>query len=241
MTKLPDAVVGPYCSAWRAEVCGHVRYMRAVLRDGRFEDPLVRTAIQPKGAFLLVGGYRSLGRTLSPARRQEAKNRDAGQSQECGKPGTDIDHISGNSDELGNLQLLCGDCHRAKTAEQLTEAAPENAALLRALFLTRVAPDEPRLLADDDTRWANVWKRLQAARKARFTARLDAAGIRGRNRSRIDLASDLAVSESQAERDLQRAAEVRSSVGRDTSSRISCVAFKRRGLAPRWPCGSRKY
>ncbi|MFK4804307.1 HNH endonuclease [Microbacterium sp. ZW CA_36] len=216
LTNLPDAVVGPYCSTWCAEVSGHVRYMRAVLRDGRIEDPLVRTAIQTRGAFLLIGGYRSLGRTVSAARREEVKKRDAGLCQECGNPGTDIDHVSGSSDALGNLQLLCGDCHRAKTAEQMTEATPERVALLQALFLSRVAPDEPRLLADDETQWADVWKGLQAARKARFIARLDAAGIRGRSRSRIDLASDLAVSERQAERDLERAAEVRSAVGTDT-------------------------
>lgn len=46
--------------------------------------------------------------------------------------------------------------------------------------------------------------------------RLDAASIRVRNRSRINLAGDLAVGENQNERDLQRAAEVRSAVGRDT-------------------------
>lgn len=216
LTELLDAVVGPYCSTWCAEVAGHVRYMRAALRDGRIEDPLVRTAIQTKGAFLLIGGYRSLGRTLSPARREAVKKRDAGLCQECGKPGTDIDHVDGSSDDLGNLKLLCGDCHRAKTAEQMTEAAPESAALLRALFLARVLPDEPRLLADDETQWADVWKGLQAARKARFTARLDAAGIRGRNRSRTDLAGDLAVSERQIERDLEGVAEVPVEVGRDT-------------------------
>ncbi|GEM_PF-3604939 len=216
LTELPDAVVGPYCSTWCAEVAGHVRYMRAALRDGRIEDPLVQTAIKTKGAFLLIGGYRSLGRTLTPARREEVKKRDAGLCQECGKPGTDIDHVDGSSDGLENLQLLCGDCHRAKTAEQMTEAAPESAALLQALFLARVLPDEPRLLADDETQWADVWKALQAERKARFTARLDAAGIRGRNRSRIDLAGDLAVRERQAERDLDRAAEIQHEVGRDT-------------------------
>jgi hypothetical protein len=216
LTKLPDAVVGPYCSTWCAEVSGHVRYLRAVLRDGRIEDPLVRTAIQTKGAFLLIGGYRSLGRTLSSATREEVKKRDAGVCQECGMPGTDMDHIDGSSDALENLQLLCGDCHRAKTAEQMTAATPESAALLQALFVTRVAPDEPRLLADDEMQWAGVWRGLRAARKARFTARLVAAGIRGRNRSRIDLAGDLAVSESQAERDIERASAVRRSVGRDT-------------------------
>lgn len=216
LAELPDAVVGPYCSTWCAEVCGHVRYMRAVLRDGRIEDPLVRTAIQTNGAFLLIGGYRSLGRRLNLARREEVKRRDAGLCQACGKPGTDIDHISGSSDELDNLQLLCGDCHLAKTAEQMTEAAPESAAALQALFMTRVAPEEPRLLADDETQWADARKGLQAARKARFIARLDAAGIRGRNRSRIDLAGDLAVYESQSERDLDRSAEVHSPAGRDT-------------------------
>ncbi|WP_323371806.1 HNH endonuclease, partial [Streptomyces katsurahamanus] len=34
----------------------------------------------------------------------------------CGHPGTDVDHIRpGNDHSMGNLQLLCGWCHKRKT------------------------------------------------------------------------------------------------------------------------------
>ncbi|MFJ8394400.1 HNH endonuclease [Streptomyces sp. NPDC094144] len=37
----------------------------------------------------------------------------------CGHPGTDVDHIRpGNDHTLGNLQLLCAWCHKAKTQRE---------------------------------------------------------------------------------------------------------------------------
>ena len=80
-----------------AEIADAVRYQRRVTRDGRIDDPLVQDAVEIRNAFLLAGGYRALGRTMSLTTRVEVKTRDGGKCQVCGKPGTEIDHIDGSS------------------------------------------------------------------------------------------------------------------------------------------------
>lgn len=50
------------------------------------------------------------------ARRRVVIHRDGGKCQQCGQAGTDVDHkIAGDDHSLNNLQLLCVDCHKAKT------------------------------------------------------------------------------------------------------------------------------
>lgn len=177
LDPLPEDEETLFCSTWCAEIASTVRYQRRVFRDGRIEQPDVREAVMIRNAFLLAGGYHSLGRTLTQATRTEVKVRDGGRCRICGKPGVEIDHILDSSSDLENLQLLCTDCHHAKTAENLRPASPEQSASLQALFLTRVVPDEPRLLADDDVRWQGAWRGLKSGRKKRFVDRLIDLGV----------------------------------------------------------------
>lgn len=181
LSELPIDIQGLYCSAWCQEIAAHVRYLRRVFRDGRVQDPDVQLAIQTKNAFLVVGGYRSLGRKLTPRIRSEIRLRDEGRCQECGKPGAEVDHIAGNSDDPSNLQLLCLDCHHAKTAQNMVPASDESKALIFGMMATRVAPDEPQLLADDEIGWNGMWRKLQSQRKERFLDLLRAEGFRIRS------------------------------------------------------------
>ncbi len=56
--------------------------------------------------------------------------RDNRTCQNCGDPGTEVDHIiPGFDDDLSNLQLLCGrgtprNCHAAKTQHEANAARP---------------------------------------------------------------------------------------------------------------------
>jgi 5-methylcytosine-specific restriction endonuclease McrA len=192
LEPLPDDEETLFCSAWCAEIASTVRYQRRVFRDGRIEQPDVREAVMIRNAFLLAGGYHSLGRTLTQSTRTEVKVRDGGRCKICGKPGVEIDHIAGSSSDLDNLQLLCTDCHHAKTAQNLRPASPEQSDLLKALFLSRVVPDEPTLLADDDVQWQGAWRGLKTARKKRFVDRLVDLGVDiGGLRTRAEMVLEL--------------------------------------------------
>jgi hypothetical protein len=177
LEPLPDEIDGLFCSPWCAETAEFVRYMRRATRDGRLSEPDVQYAVHIRIAHLLSGGYKVMGRALSPAIRLQVKGRDGGLCVKCGATGTEVDHIDGNSPDLSNLQLLCADCHHAKTAERLSPAAPEERAQLMGLQLTRVVPDIPRLLADDGDGWRKVWRQLKKERKQRFMDEIEESGI----------------------------------------------------------------
>jgi 5-methylcytosine-specific restriction enzyme A len=51
--------------------------------------------------------------------RHQVRERDKGICQSCGGPGTTVDHIipiaqGGSVFDMGNLQVLCDDCHHRK-------------------------------------------------------------------------------------------------------------------------------
>ena len=197
LEPLPDDVEGLFCSSWCAEISARVRYMRRVFRDGRIRNPEVQFAVWVGDDFLLAGGYAALGRSLQPALRSQVKVRDGGRCRQCGNGGSEIDHVSGSSADLQNLQLLCGACHRAKTADSMQPANEHQSQLLRALFLSRVVPDAPTLLGDAEVEWESCWRSLKAARMQRFLDRLspdfDYAGLK--TRAKIKLAHEEFVEE----------------------------------------------
>lgn len=51
--------------------------------------------------------------------RRQALLRDMGMCKKCGQRATDVDHVialkDGGTNDLWNLQSLCGDCHDRKT------------------------------------------------------------------------------------------------------------------------------
>lgn len=185
--------------------------MRGAFRDGRMNDPAVKEAIGTRNAFLLIGGYRSLGRQVSPSVRAQVVDRAGGMCQACGQGGAEVDHISGNSNEVDNLQLLCGDCHRTKTGQQLQPASDDNRALLVSLIVGRVMPDEPILLADDHEQWSVRWRELKTSRLRRYVENAQAGGfdpVGLKSRSSIAAARDAyrakTASEAQADYDVAR-------------------------------------
>lgn len=174
---LPDDVEGLFCDSWCNEIADNVRYWRRANRDGRVADPEVQRAIRTKVAFMLAGGYDSLGRRLTASTRSQVKERDDGKCVQCGNPGTEIDHIAGSSSDLSNLQLLCGDCHQAKTRRNMVPAGAGEPLIVELLFQRRVLPELAPRLADDQVEWPKRWRQLKRERRERFIARLQAAGI----------------------------------------------------------------
>lgn len=182
---VPDELPGLFCSSWCKETCKHVRYFRGVFGDGRIRKDDVQAAVRKRLAFLQIGGYTSLHRELPAGVRAAVIERDGGRCVACGRPGTDIDHISGPSPDLSNLQLLCTDCHNDKTDLALQPVSPATTQLFDDFLDHRVAPEEPLLLADDEQQWANVWRPLKEDRKQRLLDQLadldvDVTGITDR-------------------------------------------------------------
>jgi 5-methylcytosine-specific restriction endonuclease McrA len=167
--ELPDEIEGLFCSELCRRTAETIRYWRRIRRDGRLLQPDVKEALQTMVAHLLAGGYNRQARRLPTATRDAVWARDAGRCASCGKPGEEIDHINGDSGNLDNLQLLCKDCHHAKTATRMTTpATAEQLAAIRKLEDERVKPEVPRLLCDDDVAWPTGWQSLKKMRRQEF-------------------------------------------------------------------------
>jgi len=211
LVELPELEDALFCSSWCSEIAGQVRCMRGVFRDGRISDPAVMEAIGTRNAFLLIGGYHALGRQMNARTREQVVNRAGGKCQSCGQDGTEVDHISGNSNEADNLQLLCGACHREKTAEQLRPASEESQALLMSLIAGRVWPDEPILLADDQEQWSTRWRALKSSRLRRY---IEDAREGGFDPVGLKTRSSLAASRAEFRADISREAQADLEVAR---------------------------
>jgi hypothetical protein len=153
-----------FCSQLCSSIAKDVRYWRGTLRDGRFQsDPEVRNALHTRIAHLLNGGYNAAARAIPADVRALVISRDK-VCVECGGPGQEIDHIEDDSNDPGNLQLLCAGCHHAKTASHFVPATEEQSAFVDRLEQERVMPDEPAQLCDDDVFWQQVERTLRPER-----------------------------------------------------------------------------
>lgn len=156
-----------FCSELCADEAKFVRYFRRCTCDGRIKQPDVLEAIQIKFAHIMAGGYSARARHVSSSVRAAVLKRDGGVCQSCGQPGTDIDHISGDSDDMQNLQLLCKSCHNKKTEQQIIEITPEDerypAHTLKANALrSRCESDLPLRICDDEERWPKQYNGIMA-------------------------------------------------------------------------------
>jgi 5-methylcytosine-specific restriction endonuclease McrA len=161
-----------FCSELCRQTADLIRYWRGISRDGRIENPDVKTALRTRVALLLAGGYPEQARRLSSEIRQQVWERGQGLCCQCGNPGQEIDHIKGDSPLLSNLQLLCSPCHQRKTAAQMVPASAQHQRMIEKLRCERVAPDEPVLLCDDRDQWATIERRLRKERRQRLLEEL---------------------------------------------------------------------
>jgi 5-methylcytosine-specific restriction endonuclease McrA len=156
-----------YCSQLCKQTAGAVRYVRAVMADGRINDPEVQAAVQIKIASVLGGGYPERERRLSTDERLAIFERDRWGCQVCGAAAEEIDHI-GNPEtglnEPANLQAICPRCHLEKTKEQHrpVHTVDERA---RALALkARFDAVEP-IRECDRSDWQQRWRGLKKERR----------------------------------------------------------------------------
>lgn len=156
-----------YCSELCEQEAAYVRYARRCRLSERYQGPDVKEAIIIRLALILGGGYDKRARQLPDSLRRSVIQRDEGKCQACGQPGEEIDHISGNSSDPANLQLLCNSCHNKKTVSsfrRITEAShPEEWARWQWLRF-RVEAKDPVLICDSD-KWNGIQKELMRKRQ----------------------------------------------------------------------------
>ena len=144
-----------------------MRYFRARRTEARTREADIETALKIKLAIILGGGYPARARRYSTAIRDAVIARDNGKCRICGKPGSDVDHIKGNSSQLDNLQFLCRDCHNEKTQagfRKISAATHPVEWAKRESLLARVRSPEP-LRVCDRSDWDTLWRKIHLAKK----------------------------------------------------------------------------
>jgi hypothetical protein len=68
---------------------------------------------------------------------------------------------------LSNLQLLCHDCHAAKTQENFRPIEPGTPAdKIWSELMTRINSPEPLRECDDELTWPSRWREIAAERRS---------------------------------------------------------------------------
>ncbi len=103
----------------------------------------------------------------------------------------EIDHIRDDSADLANLQLLCADCHHAKTTRRMVPASAEQQAMCAVLCARRVPPNVRALLCDDEQQWQASKKACRHRQLDRIDeVSLDVDDFRGSTRAEMIAAID---------------------------------------------------
>ncbi|MGJ4748882.1 HNH endonuclease, partial [Leptospira sp. SA-E8] len=91
----------------------------------------------------------------------------------CGKLGREVDHIKGSSNDIENLQLLCWDCHIAKTMQNHKLIKYSDPRLLDVILKNteldkRVKRKKPFKICDDSVLWRSRLKKVNDDRKISY-------------------------------------------------------------------------
>mgnify|MGYP000849310306 CR=1 FL=1 len=146
-----------FCSLHCRKQAEKVRYVRAVIRDGRISVPMTRDVIYNNMIVFLALDLAYVRPQLPADLRKSVLARNNGRCAICNSaPAAEVDHIRGGSSAPENLRGLCRHCHEAKPRgpipDDLTrdgngavDFGPETRALQsawRAALLTGLPLDE---------------------------------------------------------------------------------------------------
>jgi len=153
-----------YCSKLCGDTAITVRYARRTIADGRYNDSLVKMAIDVRIAAILSGGYPTQERKISPEVRAAIFERDNHLCKVCGAPATEIDHIKGSSSDPINLQAICKPCNMSKAMATSKPATPEQRAIADAIR-DRINAEKPIRICDDEKDWDTQWRKIASERR----------------------------------------------------------------------------
>lgn len=134
-----------YCSTRCELEAKAVRYGRGATQKYGSNFPSdVAGAMKMKLAHALGGSYDRNARRIPRLTRLAVRDRDNNRCVNCGAADPlEIDHIDGDSNEPGNLQLLCLSCHPAKTSERMRPIADPAMQLRWDGLMARLRADQP--------------------------------------------------------------------------------------------------
>jgi len=164
-----------YCSNFCQEQAKDIRWIRSTIARGVYDNPDIIEARQIRIGHLNSGGYKSLGRKLPVETRMIVSRKYDYKCAKCGIkaiPG-EIDHISGSSNSLENLQFLCSPCHRKKTLENIrtvsdSDSNYDDIALNSKELRNRSLSPTPLKSCDDHFTWAEKRFQIQEERKNHY-------------------------------------------------------------------------
>ncbi len=174
LNKIPwQRTIKIYCSEFCQEKTDYIRYHRKTIRNGKIQDPDVQTDVRIRRAHVLSGEYLRSKRRISKKSLLFIISRDSGRCAFCGNLGTGIDHISGPSNEVPNLRLICRPCHDEKTLSGLNTVSildPEFAELQPLVFDLddNIYSKKPNRECHNELLWEHRSKEIREERKLEF-------------------------------------------------------------------------
>jgi len=164
-----------YCTTFCREQVKHIRWMRSTIYRGVWDDPEVAEARKIRIAHLNSGGYMSLGRRIPIESRHAVRDKFQDICAQCGEDAIDgeIDHISGSSNSLENLQLLCSKCHREKTLANIRPIPPDDPRIgeieiLHEELHERAFSFQAKKICDNHISWSEKEPKLRKTRKLEY-------------------------------------------------------------------------
>ena len=164
-----------YCTPFCREQAKHIRWVRSTIERGVWEDPEIAEARLIRIAHLNSGGYMPLGRRISIESRYAIYEKYNDLCASCGVNALngEIDHISGSSNSLDNLQLLCSKCHREKTLANI-HPIPEDSLrrkeikILHDEIRARINSPKPIRDCDNHLSWSEKALEITKARRVEY-------------------------------------------------------------------------
>lgn len=156
-----------YCGHYCQQLAGTIRYARKAVAENRIKKVDIQQAIGIRLLMLHGGGYPTNDRILSEDQCRAILERDSYKCQICGKQATQIDHISGSSDDPSNLRALCADCNRKEAFKNARPATPKEEESIKNMYRGmsfRIAASVPLRACDDYERWNKLQGSLCGSR-----------------------------------------------------------------------------
>lgn len=111
-----------FCDDFCSKRAQGIRYAYKAIRDGRSRDPMTARVLYGEFITFFALDLAYLRARVPDGLRAEVLDANGGLCTACNTaPATEVDHISGGSNDRDNLQGLCRSCHESKPRGAIPE------------------------------------------------------------------------------------------------------------------------